>query len=536
MAGMIKDLFGQSVQDLTRQRQLLNQQQTASFLKNYGGDTKQERQAAAIGVPLGMLAGRKIKEYFYGDPEKELAQERDAFSNELIKEGYNPGSKEFISAQALFEAEKGNYNDSSKLNILAEKMHQQDLNQAVLDQQRLDEEQKKLNKQATSDILAEELIGELGKGNKFSKILKRIPNENITTKIKIYEDAIKKDIDKKVEEQKKLDDEVTRIEFIESRKKLGKSIGGAVGSYILNNPSIPEKELSKLIGEGSKGTVSTQNIGLDRFGGMKTEDIFYRTGIGIPDDERQVILSTKTATTTEQRQAGIDATETARAAIKEGVNIFFSSALNDVIGFLDQRTVKGETVLKDSFSDFFNTQSPEWKKENSEGIILQGRIKRFVTARVLDVARKLAPVTDLDAKQLSETLMPTVDFTTVEEMETFFAQEFAPKVVAALKAKDVIGAVEVAADYVSYTSSQLDKNGERIAPDNFADEVIMSLPKASRVAQSTNEAIYTFKDPRFRGKAVTEGLIQSFIKSSGAETKEDINRVRNSFDLYQAAK
>ena len=70
---------------------------------------------------------------------------------------------------------------------------------------------------------------------------------------------------------------------------------------------------------------------------------------------------------------------------------------------------------------------------------MQGRIKRFITARVLDVARKLAPVTDLDAKQLAQTLMPTVDFTTVEEMETFFAQEFAPKVVAALKAKDVIG-------------------------------------------------------------------------------------------------
>ena len=72
--------------------------------------------------------------------------------------------------------------------------------------------------------------------------------------------------------------------------------------------------------------------------------------------------------------------------------------------------------------------------------------------------------------------------------------------------------------------------------NDFADEVIMSLPKASRVAQSTNEAIYTFKDPRFRGKAVTEGLIQSLIKSSGAETKDQINSIRNSFDLYQAAK
>ncbi len=282
--------------------------------------------------------------------------------------------------------------------------------------------------------------------------------------------------------------------------------------------------------------MSTQNIGLDRFGGMIKKDIFYRTGIGIPDDKRQVTLSTKTSTTTQQRQEGIDATETARAAIKEGSKIFFSSVLEDVIGFLDQRTVKGETVLKESFSKFLNTQTPEWKKGNSEGLILQGRIKRFITARVLDVARKLAPVTDLDAKQLTETLMPTVDFTTVEEMETFFAQEFAPKVVAALKSKDVIGAVEVAADYISYTSSQLDKNGERIASDNFADEVIMSLPKASRVAQSTNEAVYTFKDPRFRGKAVTEGLIQSLIKSSGAETEDQINSIRNSFDLYQAAK
>ena len=536
MAGMIKNLFGQSVQDLTKQRQLLNQQQTASFLKNYGGDTKQERQAAAIGVPLGMLAGRKIKEYFYGDPEKELAQERDAFSNELIKEGYNPGSKEFISGQALFEAEKGNYNASSRLNVIAETMHQQDLNQAALDQKRLDEEQKQLNKQATSDILAQDLKGELGEDNKFSKILTRIPNENITTKIKIFDDAIKKDIDKKVEQQSKLDDEVTRIEFIESRQNLGESIGGAVGNYIINNPSIPEKDLSKLVGEGSKGTVSTENIGLDRFGGMRTREIFFRTGIDIPDDKRQVTLSTKTSTTTQQRQEGIDATETARAAIKEGSKIFFSPALNDVIGFLDQRTVTGETVLKDSFSEFFNNKTPEWKKENSDGIILQGRIKRFITARVLDVARKLAPVTDLDAKQLAETLMPTVDFTTVEEMETFFAQEFAPKVVAALKSKDVIGAVEVAADYISYTSSQLDKNGERIASDNFADEVIMSLPKASRVAQSTNEAVYTFKNPRFRGKAVTEGLIQSLIKSSGAETEDQINSIRNSFDLYQAAK
>ena len=122
MAGMIKNLFGQSVQDLTKQRQLLNQQQTASFLKNYGGDTKQERQAAAIGVPLGMLAGRKIKEYFYGDPEKEAIEEETAFVQETAKK-YSGGidSPEFLNDYANWHLEKGNLNKAVGITNLYER-------------------------------------------------------------------------------------------------------------------------------------------------------------------------------------------------------------------------------------------------------------------------------------------------------------------------------------------------------------------------------------------------------------------------------
>ena len=97
MAGMIKDLFGKNVQELTQQRQLLNQQQTASFLKNYGGDTKQERQAAAIGVPLGRLAGRKIKSWFSGDDSKiKQAKEREADAKDLA-ENYVPDSVPYFN-------------------------------------------------------------------------------------------------------------------------------------------------------------------------------------------------------------------------------------------------------------------------------------------------------------------------------------------------------------------------------------------------------------------------------------------------------
>ena len=121
MAGMIRDLFGQSVQDLTKQRQLLNQQQTASFLKNYSDNTKQERQAAAIGVPLGMLAGRKIKEYFYGDPEKEAIEEETAFVQETAKK-YSGGidSPEFLNDFANWHLEKGNLNKAVEITNLYE--------------------------------------------------------------------------------------------------------------------------------------------------------------------------------------------------------------------------------------------------------------------------------------------------------------------------------------------------------------------------------------------------------------------------------
>lgn len=121
MAGMIRDLFGQSVQDLTKQRQLLNQQQVSSFLKNYGANTKQERQAAAIGVPLGMLAGRKIKEYFYGDPEKEAIEEETAFVQETAKK-YSGGidSPEFLNDYANWHLEKGNLNKAVEITNLYE--------------------------------------------------------------------------------------------------------------------------------------------------------------------------------------------------------------------------------------------------------------------------------------------------------------------------------------------------------------------------------------------------------------------------------
>jgi len=121
MAGMIKNLFGQSVQDLTKQRQLLNQQQTASFLKNYGDNTKQERQAAAIGVPLGMLAGRKIKEYFYGDPEKEAIEEETAFVQETAKKySGRIDSLEFLNDYANWHLEKGNLNKAVEITNLYE--------------------------------------------------------------------------------------------------------------------------------------------------------------------------------------------------------------------------------------------------------------------------------------------------------------------------------------------------------------------------------------------------------------------------------
>lgn len=122
MAGMIKDLFGQSVQELTKQRQLLNQQQASSFLKNYSDGTKQERQAAAIGVPLGMLAGRKIKEYFYGDPEKEAIEEETAFVQETSKK-YSGGidSPEFLNDYANWHLEKGNLNKAVEITNLYEK-------------------------------------------------------------------------------------------------------------------------------------------------------------------------------------------------------------------------------------------------------------------------------------------------------------------------------------------------------------------------------------------------------------------------------
>lgn len=121
MAGMIKNLFGQSVQDLTKQRQLLNQQQASSFLKNYSDNTKQERQAAAIGVPLGMLAGRKIKEYFYGDPEKEAIEEETAFVQETAKK-YSGGidSPEFLNDYANWHLEKGNLNKAVGITNLYE--------------------------------------------------------------------------------------------------------------------------------------------------------------------------------------------------------------------------------------------------------------------------------------------------------------------------------------------------------------------------------------------------------------------------------
>lgn len=163
------------------------------------------------------------------------------------------------------------------------------------------------------------------------------------------------------------------------------------------------------------GEVYEQEIGRDQFGGVLKQKV-HRNLI---DGKETVLSGTPSTTTTPARLATVNELKgKSIKALREGSNIFFEDNLDTIFGLFDFRAEMGSVTEGRVFG------------ESTE---LKNKYSRFVTERVLDVARILAPVTEVDVNLLMKQLAPGVTFGSAKEARAWYTGSFIPKILSEVR-------------------------------------------------------------------------------------------------------
>ena len=163
------------------------------------------------------------------------------------------------------------------------------------------------------------------------------------------------------------------------------------------------------------GEIYEQEIGRDQFGGVLKQKV-HRNPI---TNTETVLSGTPSTTTTPARLAEINELKgKSIKALREGSNIFFEDNLDTIFGLFDFRAEMGSITEGRVFG------------ESTE---LKNKYNRFVTERVLDVARILAPVTEVDVDLLMKQLAPGVTFGSAKEARAWYTGSFIPKVLSEVR-------------------------------------------------------------------------------------------------------
>ena len=211
----------------------------------------------------------------------------------------------------------------------------------------------------------------------------------------------------------------------------------------------------------------------------------------------------------EQRTQSKESLSKGSVALKEGLGLFFDKDLHQIFGPIEMRPMLGKL-----------TEGAIGGKAK----LLQGRYDRFVENRILDVARIVAPVSDVDAQMLKETLAPSKTFGSAEEARTWFTQEFAPKTIQILRFN--------ASPLAAYKAgSQFINEGLKAGMDyNEAVDMLGNMPFIEEVTgfSGSPSGIYTpfNKDDPLHGRAIPAEVVEALAKAN-KQSVSDFVAARN---------
>ena len=258
-----------------------------------------------------------------------------------------------------------------------------------------------------------------------------------------------------------------------------------------------------------EGDVFEDQVGQDEFGNPVTAQFRYN-----PVTQSVVQLTGNRSTTTPARKAELKAlTNKARTTFREGSRIFFDKDLHQIFGPLEARPLLGGL-----------TEGAVGGKAKS----LKGRYERFVQQRILDVARVLAPVTEIDVQTLEKTLAPGRSLGNAEEAREFFVNELIPKTVSELR---FAGAPSMAFDVVQDLAVGALEAG---ASGDELGSILGNSPMLDEIVEFAGDrSMYTAFDPDdpLSRRAIPGAVIEAMAKRKGQTVKEfttdrNIQRVR----------
>lgn len=244
------------------------------------------------------------------------------------------------------------------------------------------------------------------------------------------------------------------------------------------------------------GDIFEDVIGRDEFGGQ-IKAKFRRN----PITGETVQLSGGVTSTTPARRAGVnELTSKAQRAVREGSDIFFDEDLDTIFGPLELRPLIGGL-----------TEGAIAGKSRE----LQSKFDRFVTERVLDVARVLAPVTDVDVNLLTKQLAPGKTLGSAQEARNWYVGQFMPKILSDLRFN---GAATKAIPILENAI------GSKGITDDEALSLLGTAPTVEEVRGFTKGKIFTPSNNQsiLSGKALTEKMISNLAKINGVTPDEYI--------------
>ena len=239
------------------------------------------------------------------------------------------------------------------------------------------------------------------------------------------------------------------------------------------------------------GEIYEQEIGRDQFGGVLKQKVHRN-----PITNKETVLSgTPSTTTTPARLAEINELKgKSIKALREGSNIFFEDNLDTIFGLFEARPMLGSVTEG---------------RVAGESTELKNKYNRFVTERVLDVARILAPVTEVDVNLLMKQLAPGVTFGSAKEARAWYTGSFIPKVLSEVRfSASPLVALDLASQVINPKMAQSE-----------IGTIIGLLPKVEEIINFPASKKQQFWEGPVgspaEGRALTLPIIKALAKTDG---------------------
>jgi len=247
------------------------------------------------------------------------------------------------------------------------------------------------------------------------------------------------------------------------------------------------------------GDIVDEQIGVDEFGNPINQKVRVNQITG----DRVPLTGGRSLTTPANRAMVKELKGKSSKALREGNDIFFDDNLDTIFGSLDFRAEIGSLTEG---------------RIAGESVNLRNKYNRFVTERVLDVARILAPVTEVDVDLLMKQLAPSTTFGNAAEARKWYTGTFMPKVLSEMR-------------FNGSPLMALDMASQIVHPKmNYSElgSVIGSLPafdEIQGIQGSKKQRIWVGEEGTVaQGKALTLPVLKVLAQKDGITVSELINK------------